>query len=325
MTRALTPTPAPAASPASAGRSTVRDWLFSGQVFHRRVRPVGHRFAYRVLFLRFPLSRIGELNNRWFSLDRFNLMAFHRADHGPLRKDADLADWARTLVAQHGIVADGEIELQCFPRVLGYAFKPVSFWFCYGVVRGADGRSDGAHQAPQQELRGVIAEVNNTFGERHCYVLGGAADAMMENASASLPNETRTPQPKETRASLKQGELLAARKAFHVSPFFPVEGGYQFRFLDTTREGARRAVARIDYGDAAGPLLLTSLSGQAQEFSAANVLRAWLSMPLFTFGVIARIHTQALRLWLKRVRFHRKPEPPAQPTTHGVPAGQLAR
>ena len=91
--------------------------------------------------------------------------------------------------------------------MLGYAFKPVSFWFCH--------RRDGA-------LVAVIAEVNNTFGERHCYVLGDAPG---------------TP--------IGAGAELAAAKVFHVSPFCAVEGRYAFRFAF----GADRWLARIDYFD----------------------------------------------------------------------------
>jgi uncharacterized protein len=259
-----------------------RDWLHVGQVFHRRLRPVGHRFAYRVFYLRFPLSALAQLENRWFKLERFGLMSFYRADHGSREARGDLLAWSQALLHSHGIAdADGETELQCFPRVLGYVFNPVSFWYCH--TRAG-------------QLRAVIAEVNNTFGERHAYVL---------EAPQGVP--------------IAQGQLLAARKVFHVSPFFPIEGGYQFRFLQVMRQGVSQSVARIDYGDAAGPLLLTGISGTARALTAGNVLATWLRMPLFTLAVVARIHWQALRLFSKRVRFFSKPAPPAEPSTHGIP------
>ncbi len=253
----------------------MKRWLYLGEVLHRRIRPVANAFRYRVFFFRFPLHRVAELNNAVCSVDRFNLLSFHRADHGD---GGDLQAWARALLAREGVSdADGEIWLQCFPRVLGYVFNPVSFWFCH--------RANG-------ELRAIITAVNNTFGERHCYLLEAPAGAPLRN-----------------------GQLLTARKVFHVSPFCEIEGGYRFRFLDSRTgpaDAPQRGVARIDYHDAAGPLLLTSISGTAQPFTAAALAWAFARHPLMTFGVVARIHWQALRLWIKRVPFHRKPDLPSQ-------------
>ena len=256
--------------------STANCWLYRGTVLHRRVRPVANAFRYRVFFLKFPLHRAAELVNAVFSVDRFNLLSFHHADHGD---GGDLQAWVRALLAREGISdADGEVWLQCFPRVLGYVFNPVSFWFCHR----ADGR-----------LRAIVAEVRNTFGERHCYLLD-TADA----------------------APLRYGQVLTARKVFHVSPFCAVEGGYRFRFMSTGavpyQPGAARSVARIDYHDDCGDLIHTSISGTAYPFTTAALLLALARHPLMTFGVIARIHWQALRLWLKRVPFHPKPTPPSR-------------
>jgi DUF1365 family protein len=125
-------------------------------------------------------------------------------------------------------------------------------------------------------------EVNNTFGERHCYLLDAP----------------------------RYGAELTAAKVFHVSPFCSVEGGYRFRFLRTGGQDAARTVVRIDYDDANGPLLQTSVSGALQPLTAASARRALWRHPAMTLGVIARIHWQAARLWLKRVKFFRKPAPP---------------
>ena len=161
--------------------------------------------------------------------------------------------------------ATGEVWLHPYPRVFGYVFKPVSFWYCH--------RSDGS-------LAAVVAEVNNTFGERHCYLLAGA--------------------------ELGFGRELVARKVFHVSPFCQVQGQYRFRFMRT----ADRTVARVDHDDDLGALLQTSVSGELQPLTARSVRAAFFGMPMMTLGVIARIHWQALRLWLKRVPFQSKPQPP---------------
>ncbi len=258
----------------------MKDWLYLGEVLHRRVKPVVHAFRYRVFFLKFPLQRVAELSNAVFAVDRFNLLSFHHADHGD--GTGDVLTWARELLVREGVSdADGEIWLQCFPRVLGYVFNPVSFFFCHR----ADGR-----------LRAIVTQVNNTFGERHCYLLEAPPQAGGE-------------------AVIRNGQLLAVRKVFHVSPFCTVEGGYRFRFLEARTQSASAAcrnVARIDYHDTVGDLILTSISGAARPFAATALLAAFVRYPMMTFGVVARIHWQALRLWLKHVPFHRKPVPPSR-------------
>lgn len=241
-----------------------------GQVMHRRLRPVANRFAYRVFFLRLPLTRLEGCANALFSIDRPNLFSLRLRDYGA-RDGSHPLPWIRALLERQGLAcADGEVWLQTFPRVLGYVFNPVSFWFC----------ADRAGRT-----RAILAEVNNTFGERHCYLL-------------SHPDGR----------PIADGDQFAARKALHVSPFFPVAGSYRFRF----RNAGRLRMARIDYADESGPLLLTSVAGSARELGAPLLARALFSHPLMTVGVIARIHWQAARLWAKRVPFFPKPAPPAE-------------
>ena len=256
-----------------------------GSVRHARLRPAAHRFAYRSFFLRLPLRALGgaPIGLRWLASNRFGLFSLHDADHGDGRPP--LA-WIESLLARAGIDdAQGEIWLHAFPRVLGYVFNPVSFWLCH--------RADGA-------LRAVVCEVNNTFGEKHCYVLAH-----------------------EDGSPLRWGEELVATKAFHVSPFCRVAGRYRFRFMLVHRSGADaggRFIARIDHDDADGPLLLTSIEGRLEPLTDARLLHAFLAYPAFTFGVMARIHWQALKLWLKRVPFFTKPAPPAAVLTRSAPA-----
>lgn len=236
-----------------------------GRVMHARLHPVLHRFDYPVYFVRLPIHDLGQAKTRGFSLNRFNLLSFHEADHGD---GGNCLDWVQELLARHSLVADGEIWLTTFPRVLGYAFKPVSFWHCH--------RADG-------HLLAVLAEVNNTFGERHVYLL-------------------RTDDP---------DAILHADKVFHVSPFFPVRGRYTFRF----QSGPGFFRARIDYDDGSGEALRTAWFGQLEPLTARTGLRAFFGYPLMTWGVIARIHLQALRLLLKRVPFFRKPPTPLKEVT----------
>jgi DUF1365 family protein len=238
--------------------------LARGEVRHLRLRPARHGFSYATYFLLLPMRGLRQEGAGALARNRFGLLSFHDADHGEGGPDA-LA-WIEALLAREGLSdVDGEIWLQTYPRVLGYVFKPVSFWYCH--------RSNGS-------LAAVVAEVNNTFGERHCYLLTGPQVAF--------------------------GQELSASKVFHVSPFCRVSGRYRFRFMRTED----RVIARVEHDDEDGPLLLTSVSGRLEPLSAARVWRTSLRTPLMTLGVIARIHWHALRLWIKRVPFVAKPEAP---------------
>lgn len=250
--------------------------LCFGLVRHARLRPVRNAFAYRTYYLRLPLRALGErqFGCALFSRNRFNLLSFADADHGDGRQP--LCAWIDALLKAEGVHdADGEIWLQAMPRVLGFVFNPVSFWFCH--------RASG-------ELRAVLCDVRNTFGERHFYLL-------------------------DNGATIGNGNEVAARKVFHVSPFCAVEGGYRFRFTRLLRRGAEHTLACIDHDDAGGVLLQTSVSGQARPIRNASVAHAFFGFPLMTLGVVVRIHLQALRLWCKRVPFFPKPVPPQQKVT----------
>jgi len=247
--------------------------LFRGRVMHARLRPRRHVFSYPVFFLRFRVDAIDRLACRFLSVDRFNLVSFHRRDHGP-RDGSDLLVWIRALLDREGCgFADGDIWLQTFPRVLGYVFNPVSFWLCHD----REGR-----------LRVVLCEVNNTFGEHHNYLLAHADGRQ-----------------------IRPDDVMQARKIFHVSPFFPVAGGYRFGFAPDESS----TLFRIDYEDDAGKLLLTSVSGEGEPLRPGALLRCFLAHPWMTVLVIVRIHWQALRLWRKGVPFFAKPVPPTQETS----------
>ena len=257
--------------------SVTQPQLCLGLVRHARVRPRAHAFSYGMFYLRLPLRSMGahDFSARLISRNRANVLSFRDGDHGD--GETPLLAWIDAMLQQQGVHdATGEIWLQTMPRVFGYVFNPVSFWFCH--------RPDGA-------LRAVLCDVRNTFGERHCYVL-------------------------EQGGAIAYGSELRANKIFHVSPFCKVEGRYRFRFLrsndHSSKHGGERHLARIDYDDLDGPLLHTSLSGTARPLRDGALAWALLRYPLMTFGVMARIHWQALRLWLRRVPFFSKPLPPQE-------------
>ena len=109
--------------------------LLIGQVMHRRLRPVVNAFTYPVFFIQLPVADLAAANGPLFSVDRNNLLSFHQKDHGP-RDGSPLLPWIRSQLRRHGLPDDGEVILQCFPRVFGFVFNPVSFWFC----RNRDGQ-----------------------------------------------------------------------------------------------------------------------------------------------------------------------------------------
>ncbi len=235
-----------------------------GVVRHTRLRPRVNAFAYPTYFVMLPMRSLRAQPCAGLPRNRRGLLSFHDKDHGDGREDA-LA-WLDELLLAEGIAdASGETWLHTYPRVLGYVFKPVSFWYCH--------RANGT-------LAAIVAEVNNTFGERHCYLLAGPG--------------------------LAYGRELVAAKVFHVSPFCQTQGRYRFRFMRT----ASRTVARIDHDDDTGALLQTSVSGHLQPLTPRAARAAFFGIPLMTLGVVARIHWQALRLCFKRVPFVAKPAPP---------------
>jgi DUF1365 family protein len=250
----------------NARAHTAGPLLGLGRVRHTRLRPSHHAFDYATYFLLLPMRSLAAGAPTELAINRAGLMSFHDVDHGDGRSAAQggALAWLDELLLQEGITdATGEVWLHCYPRVLGYTFKPVSFWYCHAADGG---------------LRAIVAEVNNTFGERHCYLLD---------------------QP-------RWGQELVASKVFHVSPFCAIEGIYRFRFMRT----ADRTVARVDHDDALGPLIQTSVSGTLMPATRTAQQRALWRFPLMTLMVMARIHWQALQLWRKRVRFFTKPTPP---------------
>lgn len=248
--------------------------LYSARVMHRRYFGAAYAFRYRVFSLLLDIDRIDEAvaASPLFSRNRFNLVGFHDADHLPPGA-AGLRPWAEGVLAAAGIDGRGlKISLLCFPRILGRVFNPLSLWYC---------------EQPDGRPAAVIAEVRNTFGERHCYLL------QPQSPGADWP-------------------LVAEHaKDFHVSPFIGMGARYAFRL---PRPDARLRVAIRETMD--GRLLLVATqSGERLELTTANLLMQLARVPLQTLKVLGAIHWQALKIWLKGARFHRKPPPPIQEVT----------
>jgi DUF1365 family protein len=243
--------------------------LLVGEVMHRRVSPVAHGFRYPVFACLLPMGRLASAVRPVFSLERWNLLSWHRRDHGR-RDGSDPLAWLREKLAASGVTADGEVWLQTFPRVFGFVFNPVSFWYCFDRAG---------------KLRAVLAEVSNTFGERHAYLL-------------AHPDGR----------PIAAGDEFRCAKVFHVSPFFPVDGRYRFRFV--LAEDRLRVF--IAYGGVEGERLYATIAGTLAGWSTGALLAALARHGWMTAMVVWRIHWQAARLYFgRRLRYFRKPLPPA--------------
>jgi uncharacterized protein len=242
--------------------------LLVAQVVHTRHRPKHNHFRYHVYYLCASLADLAEACKlAVMRAGRFGLFSFYNGDHAPAPETPQT--WITRQKAQWNLThADGEVVMLTMPRILGYGFNPVTFWFCL----------DSAGQ-----LRAVLSEVRNTFGEKHCYW------------SFHADHQPITPD-----------DWLTAQKIFHVSPFLEVTGHYAFRFA----YAEDKIGVWIDYHDAEGLVLSTSLVGKRRALSSVSLLYAFVRYPMVTLKVIALIHYQAIKLMGKGLRYHRKPAAP---------------
>lgn len=243
--------------------------LIRGETFHGRKGAVSNSFRYTVDYVLLDPDR--SIGPRLFSRNRANLTALHDADHGGAPGQGQGTAWVRHVLDTHGIDA-GVIHLLAQPRVLGHVFNPVSFWLCYD------------HKG---NLRAVIAEVSNTFGDRHSYLCHHA-----------------------NGAPITRQDTLQAQKIFHVSPFQPVAGQYRFRF-DIRQD---RIGIWIDYSTDSGGIF-TNLIGPRVPLTNGAILRACLRRPFGSRRVLTLIFWQALKLRLKGVSYRPRPTPPTKDVT----------
>lgn len=248
-----------------------------GHTVHARKGGPDNRFRYGVDYVLFDAEAPAPRRPRLFSRNGRNLASVRDRDHGGPPGKGRGATWVREQLDAAGVPAEAarKIELLTQPRVLGYVFNPVSFW----LVRDGEGA-----------LRAVIAEVTNTFGDRHSYLC-------------------RHPD----LAPITPRDELTAEKLMHVSPFQPVAGGYRFRF----DIGAERIAIRIGYshGNARDGVIAT-LTGPRAPLTNRGLLGALLRRPAGPMRVMALIHWQALKLWAKGARYRPRPAPPGEQISH---------
>jgi uncharacterized protein len=251
--------------------STPASALYVGSVRHRRRRPTSRAFRYRTYHVLLDLDELEVLDRqvRGFGYGRRAVTSFRDTDHFGTQ-DRPVRDKLAGWLASQGVeLPAGPVRVLTNLRVLGHVFNPVSWWYCH-------------HEGG--ELAFVVAEVHNTFGEAHAYLL----DDLRPGAGDTL----------EARAD----------KVFHVSPFLPIEG-LTYRF--TLVPPGQRVLAHIDVHDDLGAVLDATQTGRRVPLTTGSLAKALLTHPLITLHTVVRIHLQALRLWARRTPFHRKPPPPA--------------
>ena len=242
--------------------------VYPGILMHNRISPKKHQFSYRVASWVFDLDELSVISRQYrlFSRNRFNLIAFYDKDYGD-GSGRPLKEQINELLRLNHIKDAEQIRLFCYPRVLGYVFNPLSVYFCFRA----------------EKLIAVVYEVSNTFGERHSYVV-------------------EAEQVKNKRAIVRQ----IANKQLHVSPFFPMDCYYRFR----TGIPAKNVVLSISLHDAGlhkkkQKVFSAVFKGIRQPVNDKTIFRLAATLPLQTIKVIAAIHWEALRIWLKGIRLYR--------------------
>ena len=238
-----------------------------GETFHGRKGAVANSFRYGIDYVLIDAEE--TTRSPWpVRRNRAGLMALQDRDHGGAPGRGRGAAWVRDVLSAHQLAhVAHRIELLAQPKVLGHIFNPVSFW----LVRDED-----------EALRVVIAEVTNTYGDRHSYLCKRA-----------------------DLAPITPKDRIEAEKIFHVSPFQPVEGGYTFYF----RVDADRIAIKIDY-NAGEHGVVATLTGARAPATTLSLLGAMVRRPFGSRRVLALIHWQALKLWWKGAVFRSRPEPP---------------
>ena len=242
-----------------------KPYLIQGDIRHHRFFPKENSFNYKSSYISFPTSKINQLKNKLFSLNKFNLFGFYQKDYGK-NNPKNLTKWLEDILEEHKINNISNIILFTHPRILGYVFNPVSFWLCLN---------------DKNQLIAVLSEVNNTCGQKHNYLCS-----------------------KKNLEPIKSDEWLEAKKEFYVSPFMENEGKYKFHF----EYGENKMNFYINYLVYNKLKLTTYLKCNFLEFNARNLVINFCKIPFATFKTIILIHYQALKLYLKKIKYYKCPE-----------------
>ena len=256
----------------------IKSGIYAGEVVHRRFAPKPHRLKYSIFQVLLDLDHIDDdlRDLRSFSHNRFNLFGIHDRDHGPDQTDttASLKERMAAMLGDRGLYTTGDrIFLMTMPRILGFAFNPISLYF----VQNTD-----------DTIKAVVYQVNNTFGDRHSYVLKVTDDGRHMRQHAD--------------------------KRLHVSPFMDTRDmAYDF---DLTAPEDRFALNIRLTRKSSQKMLFASFVAERRTLSDKTLLSLFAGMPFMTLKVVWGIHWEALRIWLKGIGL--KPKPPTPKSSMSV-------
>jgi uncharacterized protein len=247
----------------------MNSFLYEGTLYHQRFATPRRTFEYSLFMVYLDLGELESVfaGRTLWSASGPNIAWFRRADHHGDRR-IPLADAIRALVCeQTGKRPEGPIRLLTHLRYFGYGFNPVSFYYCF--------------DPEDRQIETIVAEVSNTpWGEQHVYV---------------LPRESSLGTGDERRHEFK--------KAFHVSPFLPMETDYSWSFGSP----GEHLWVKMENRQKGEPTFLAKLSLTRRPIDGIELARALLLRPAMTLQVVAAIYFQALCLWLRRATFYSHP------------------
>ena len=235
--------------------------------FHRRKAEISNQFTYGVDFIGFdPETRSKPTS--LFSFNRLNLFSYYDKDHGSQEENANPTRFVRSIFEEAGLVPDFKIWLLTQPRMFGLVFNPVSFWFALS-------KSD--------EILAMVAEVNNTFKQRHFYLCAN-----------------------EGFAPIKPEHLVKSDKVFYVSPFQDIAGKYLFSLKRTEADIAIRIDLTMDNGEG----VIATVAGARKPLRNRDIMMSSVRRPLGGARVLALIMWQALKLKFKGAVYRVRPKKP---------------
>lgn len=234
----------------------VHSRLYEGRVWHERTEPA-YRFQHGVFYMSIDLEELDWIEKRLgiFGHNRQNVVSVYDSDYDGLSALKRIRDYNATSCG-----SGCTVSLLTMPRILGYAFNPVSFF----LVRDSQGN-----------LQHVLAEVHNTWGERHVYDL-----------------------PRSGPSGTYRSHVA---KAFYVSPLLDQQANYDFE-LEDGRDGRLRIL--VTESTASGPVLAAGMNLEPKELTRRNLVGSLFRYPLLTAKVILAIHWHAFRIWLRGAVFH---------------------